>query len=51
MRFLVDNNLSPKVVAIILANLPPVMDDLHRGAIVVLGEDSVQVRSLPILGR
>ncbi|MEW2380590.1 DUF5615 family PIN-like protein [Micromonospora sp. NPDC047707] len=39
-----------QIVAIILANLPPVTEDLDRGAVVVLGEDSVRVPSLPILG-
>jgi predicted nuclease of predicted toxin-antitoxin system len=33
---------------VILANLPPVEEDLAAGAIVVLGEESVRVRRLPI---
>jgi predicted nuclease of predicted toxin-antitoxin system len=88
MKFLIDNNLSPKVaegllrvghdavhvrdrnlaaapddlvldtarvegrdqvVGLILANLEAVADDLSRGAIVVLGEDWVRVRALPII--
>ncbi|WP_406067507.1 DUF5615 family PIN-like protein [Micromonospora sp. NBC_01638] len=47
----ISSRRADQVVSIILANLPPVLDDLQRGAIVVLGEDSVRVRSLPILGR
>lgn len=33
---------------VILANLAPVAEDLAAGAIVVLGEESVRVRRLPI---
>lgn len=40
-----------EMAAIIMANLEQVADDLDRGAIVVLGEDWVRVRSLPILGK
>ena len=38
-----------QVVGLILANLEAVADDLSRGAIVVLGEDWVRVRALPII--
>jgi hypothetical protein len=33
---------------VILANLAPVEEDLAAGAIVVLGDESVRVRRLPI---
>lgn len=33
---------------ILLANLPPLEDDLRQGCIVVIGEDSVRIRPLPI---
>ena len=33
---------------VILANLAPVADDLAAGAVVVLGEESVRVRRLPL---
>ena len=33
---------------VVLANLAPVAQDLAAGAIVVLGEDSIRVRRLPI---
>jgi predicted nuclease of predicted toxin-antitoxin system len=33
---------------ILLANLPPLEDDLRQGCIVVIGEDSLRIRPLPI---
>lgn len=33
---------------ILIANLPPIEDDLKRGSIVVIGDDSLRVRQLPI---
>jgi predicted nuclease of predicted toxin-antitoxin system len=35
---------------IIQANLPPVADDLAAGAVVVLGDDRIRVRRLPLPG-
>jgi hypothetical protein len=36
------------LAAILLANLPVVADDLALGSIVVIGDDSLRVRRLPI---
>jgi predicted nuclease of predicted toxin-antitoxin system len=36
--------------AIIQANLPQVAEDLVTGAVVVLGEDSIRIRRLPMPG-
>lgn len=36
------------ITDVILANLAPVEEDLTAGAIVVLGDESVRVRRLPI---
>jgi predicted nuclease of predicted toxin-antitoxin system len=33
---------------ILLVNLPPLEDDLRQGCIVVIGEDSLRIRPLPI---
>ena len=33
---------------ILIANLPPIEDDLKRGSIVVIGDDSLRIRQLPI---
>lgn len=33
---------------ILTANLPPIEDDLKRGSIVVIGDDSLRIRQLPI---
>jgi predicted nuclease of predicted toxin-antitoxin system len=33
---------------VILANLAPVVEDLAAGAVVVLGDESVRIRRLPI---
>ncbi|BCJ58385.1 DUF5615 family PIN-like protein [Micromonospora endophytica] len=38
-----------QIVAILVANLAAVADDLASGAIVVVGEDWLRVRPLPIL--
>jgi len=46
MKFLIDNNLSPKIAEGLLC---VGHDDLSRGAIVVLGEDWIRVRALPII--
>ncbi|MCZ7418634.1 MULTISPECIES: DUF5615 family PIN-like protein [unclassified Micromonospora] len=40
---------STQIVAILVANLAAVADDLASGAIVVVGEDWLRVRPLPIL--
>jgi predicted nuclease of predicted toxin-antitoxin system len=36
------------LAGILIANLPPIEDDLNRGSIVVIGDDSVRIRQLPI---
>lgn len=36
------------LAGILIANLPPIEDDLVRGSIVVIGDDSLRIRSLPI---
>ena len=36
------------LAGILIANLPPVEDDLERGSIVVIGDDSLRIRQLPI---
>ena len=36
--------------AIILANLPAVSEDLHDGAVVVLTDEWVRIRRLPLVG-
>jgi predicted nuclease of predicted toxin-antitoxin system len=36
--------------SIILANLPQVAEDLAAGAVVVLGDDSIRIRRLPMPG-
>ena len=57
MKFLVDNNLSPVLAEILrtagtpIANLPAVAEDLEAGAIVVLTDDWVRIRRLPMLGQ
>ena len=33
---------------LLIANLPPIEDDLKRGSIVVIGDDSLRIRQLPI---
>jgi hypothetical protein len=49
VRLLVDNNRSPQLAGLLIANLPEVEDDdLQRGSIVVIGDDSLRVRRLPI---
>lgn len=43
------NELAPdQHAALVIANLPVVLDDLRRGAIVSLGPDHLRVRSLPL---
>jgi predicted nuclease of predicted toxin-antitoxin system len=37
------------MAAIILANLDQIADDLSRGAVVVIGDNSLRIRPLPIL--
>jgi predicted nuclease of predicted toxin-antitoxin system len=39
------------MLEIILANLETVADDLTNGAVVVIGNDQLRIRSLPILPR
>ena len=48
MRLLLDNNLSPRLAEILIANLPQVEEDLRVGSIVVIGDDAIRVRRLPI---
>ena len=48
MRFLVDNALSPSVVALLLANLPAMEPELRRGCVAVIEETRVRVRRLPL---
>ena len=38
-----------QIVAILVANLDVIADDLASGAVVVVGEDWLRVRPLPIL--
>jgi predicted nuclease of predicted toxin-antitoxin system len=38
----------PELAAVIADNLPTVQDDLAAGAVVVLGNDSLRIRRLPI---
>ena len=33
---------------LLIANLPPIEDDLERGSIVAIGDDSLRIRQLPI---
>jgi predicted nuclease of predicted toxin-antitoxin system len=44
VRLLLDNNLSPRLVGV----LPQVDEDLRLGSIVVIGDDSLRIRRLPI---
>ena len=44
MRLLLDNNLSSRLVDV----LPQVEEDLRLGSIVVVGDDSLRIRRLPI---
>jgi hypothetical protein len=36
------------LAGLLLANLPPIADDLDHGCIVVIGDDSLRIRPLPI---
>jgi len=36
--------------SILLANLPTVVDDVEKGAVVVLADEWIRVRSLPLYG-
>ncbi|GAB2451918.1 hypothetical protein GCM10027062_35910 [Nocardioides hungaricus] len=38
-----------ELATLLLANLPPVAEDLAMGAVVVIGDDDVRIRPLPIL--
>lgn len=49
IRRLVGRRASEQAVTI-LANLPAIADDLRAGAIVVLTDDWVRIRRLPMLG-
>jgi predicted nuclease of predicted toxin-antitoxin system len=44
VRLLLDNNLSSRLVDV----LPQVEEDLRLGSIVVVGDDSLRIRCLPI---
>jgi predicted nuclease of predicted toxin-antitoxin system len=47
----ISDRRAEQMTAIILANLDGIADDLTNGAVVVIGEDWVRVRPLPILPR
>jgi predicted nuclease of predicted toxin-antitoxin system len=36
------------LAGVLIANLPPIEDDLKRGCIAVIGDDSLRIRQLPI---
>jgi predicted nuclease of predicted toxin-antitoxin system len=36
------------LAGLLVANLPPIDDDLRQGSIVVIGDDSLRIRRLPI---
>lgn len=38
-------------VALLLANLPPIQEDLSKGSVVVMEEDRLRIRRLPISGK
>jgi len=44
----VANRRAEELAGILLANLPPIADDLDHGCIVVVGDDSLRIRLLPI---
>lgn len=44
----VANRRADELAGILLANLPPIVEDLDHGCIVVIGEDSLRIRPLPI---
>jgi hypothetical protein len=48
MRRLADRRIE-QLAAIVLANLDAIAADLAAGAVVVLGEDVIRIRTLPIL--
>lgn len=56
MKLLVDANLAPRVAelgpddhaTLLVANLPSVVEDLERGAIVSLSPTRLAVRDLPL---
>ena len=37
-----------ELAGILIANLPPVEEDLRLGSIVVIGDDTLRIRRLPI---
>jgi predicted nuclease of predicted toxin-antitoxin system len=45
----ISDRRADQIVAIIQANLHMVTDDLASGAVVVLGQDWIRIRRLPIL--
>ncbi|HET8682490.1 MAG TPA: DUF5615 family PIN-like protein [Micromonosporaceae bacterium] len=47
----ISDRRAEQIVLIILANLGMIVDDLENGAVVVLGEDWLRIRVLPILPR
>lgn len=44
----ISNRKATELLAILLANLDKVDEDLTCGAIVVLGEESIRIRRLPV---
>jgi predicted nuclease of predicted toxin-antitoxin system len=47
----ISDRRAQQLTAVILANLDSIADDLVSGAVVVIGEDWIRIRPLPILPR